>query len=156
LESSRNGYGAHAVVADDPASGSQMTAPADESRDVITLTLPGDGRFVGVARMVVGGLASRLDLSYERLDDLQLAVETVAGGYTAGDVTIEVLVRSGAIEVLLAPLDLERITAELESPGDAMGLGVLLPRVVDAIGFEERDGVRWLRLTKQAPVKTTP
>jgi anti-sigma regulatory factor (Ser/Thr protein kinase) len=133
-----------------------MTTSEDVSSGIITLTLPGDGEFVGVARMVVGGLASRLDLSYERLDDLQLAVETVAGGYAVGeDVTIEILVRPGAIEVLLAPLDVDRIAAELEDTDGDMLLGVLLPRIVDAIGFEERDGLRWLRLTKQAPVKAT-
>jgi anti-sigma regulatory factor (Ser/Thr protein kinase) len=125
-----------------------------EALDLITLRLPGDGRFVGVARMVVGGLGSRLDLSYERLDDLQLAVETVAADYAAADeLTLEILVREGAIEVLVAPLDIDRIAAELDGPGAELGLGVLLRSVVDAVGFEERDGVRWLRLTKQAPLR---
>lgn len=129
-------------------------APGSGAPDVITLTLPGDGRFIGVARMVVGGLASRLDLPYEFLDDLQLAVETVVGDYAAGDeVALEILVRPGAVEVLAAPLDAERIAAELDAPGSGLGLGVLLRRVVDAVGFEDRGETRWLRLTKQAPVE---
>jgi anti-sigma regulatory factor (Ser/Thr protein kinase) len=126
---------------------------AGERWEAVSLTLPGDGRYVHVARIVVGGLAARLDLSYENLDDLQLAVESVLGNYLGdGDVTIQLVVRDRAIEVLVAPVDEARIRADLDHLTEGFTTGVLLSRVVDAIGFEERDGARWLRLTKQVPV----
>ena len=45
--------------------------------DTITLTIPAERRFLGVVNLVLGGLGSRLDLSFERVDDLQLAVDSV-------------------------------------------------------------------------------
>lgn len=136
----------------DRAGTAQAPLPQGQG-DVITLTLPGDGRFVPVARMVVGGLASRLDLPYERLDDLQLAVETAVGGYGTGeDVTVEIAIRPDAIEILVSPLDVGRISDELERGGEELSLGALLSRIVDAVGIEDRDGRRWLRLTKQTRI----
>lgn len=49
----------------------------ERSAETISMTLPADPRYATVARIVVGGLAARLNLSYESLDDLQLAVETL-------------------------------------------------------------------------------
>ena len=45
--------------------------------DEIVLTLPRDREFHGVAHLVVGGLGSRLDLTIEHLEDLQLALEAL-------------------------------------------------------------------------------
>jgi anti-sigma regulatory factor (Ser/Thr protein kinase) len=112
----------------------------------ITLTLPHDERFLGVARIVVGGLAARLDLPYESLDDLQLAVESVLSEerYAAGD--------DVTIEVSIWPLRVDAIERDLEPAGERLGLDVLLRAVVDSIGFENRDGaVRSLMLEKRIP-----
>ena len=46
--------------------------------DTIVLTVPAERRFLGVVNLVLGGLGSRLDLSFERVDDLQLAVDSEA------------------------------------------------------------------------------
>ena len=47
--------------------------PADE----ITLTLPRAPEFQRVAHLVLGGLAARLNLTVESLEDLQLALDAV-------------------------------------------------------------------------------
>ena len=47
------------------------------SGDRITLTLPRERDFFRVAHLVVGGLAVRLDLTFENLEDLQVALATV-------------------------------------------------------------------------------
>ena len=39
--------------------------------------MEGGPKFLGVVRLLVGGLAARLDLPYEQMDDLQLAAESV-------------------------------------------------------------------------------
>ena len=48
------------------------------SADAITLSIPHAKPYHGVARLVVGGLAARLELTYEHLEDLQLALATRA------------------------------------------------------------------------------
>ena len=42
--------------------------------DRIVLTMPTDVRLRSVATLVLGGVGSRLDLPFEKTDDLQLAV----------------------------------------------------------------------------------
>ena len=42
--------------------------------DRIVLTMPAHERLRGVATLVLGGVGGRLQLPYERMDDLQLAV----------------------------------------------------------------------------------
>ncbi len=43
--------------------------------EAIDLTLPAGREWHAVARLVLGGVADRMNLSFEDLDDLQLAVE---------------------------------------------------------------------------------
>ena len=43
----------------------------------IKLKIPHQPSYHGVALLVVGGLAARLDVSYEQLEDVQLALESV-------------------------------------------------------------------------------
>jgi hypothetical protein len=43
----------------------------------VTLSVPSAADFRGVVRLVVGGLGSRCGLSFEQVDDLQIAVEAV-------------------------------------------------------------------------------
>ena len=47
--------------------------------DRIQLTLPAEEDFRHVAHLVVGGLGVRLDLTFEDLDDLQVALEALLG-----------------------------------------------------------------------------
>jgi anti-sigma regulatory factor (Ser/Thr protein kinase) len=78
------------------------------SADAITLSIPREQPYYGVARLVVGGLAARLDLSYEQLEDLQLALASVLEreGYRVGDeVTIRLLVEPGRVGLEVGPLD---------------------------------------------------
>ena len=44
-------------------------------KDTIVLTIPTDSAYRGVASLVLGGIGTRLDLPYERMDDLQLAFD---------------------------------------------------------------------------------
>jgi hypothetical protein len=130
-----------------------MDEQSAEATEVISFSLPHEERFVNVARIVVGGLAARLDVPYESMDDLQLAVETILSEsrYAVGpEVTIEVELENRSVNLLLGPLDEQEIRSDLEaSDGTGLGLDVLLTAVVDSISFEDRAGQeRWLRLEK--------
>ena len=66
------------------------------SGDEICLTLPADEAFHGVAHLVLGGLAVRLDLTYENLQDLELALDALLERLSEdGDVTVLVRVGDG-------------------------------------------------------------
>jgi hypothetical protein len=125
---------------------------SDEQLDVISLTLPDSERYATVARILVGGLAARLDLTYEALDDVQLAVETVLGErrlVPGGEITVELAVADGALVVDIGPVDGDAVRESLSEP-DPLGLRVVLSAVVDAVLVEERESARWLRLVKRA------
>ena len=82
------------------------------SSDAITLSIPHAKAYHGVARLVVGGLAARLDLSYEHLEDLQLALESVLerDGYVAGEeVTVRLVVEPDAVAMVIGPLDVAEL-----------------------------------------------
>jgi hypothetical protein len=119
----------------------------------IELRIPNERPFHGVARLVVGGLAARHDLSYEMLEDLQLALVTVLEreDYAAGaDVVVELDVADDAITMSIGPLDGDAVRAELDASEDGeLGLGRLLGTLVEDVGVEEREDGDWLRLAKR-------
>jgi hypothetical protein len=118
----------------------------------IELRIPTERPFHGVARLVVGGLAARHDLSYEALEDLQLALVTVLEGesYPAKDeVGVQLRVSDDSIEMLIGPLNGDRVRADLDSCGEELGLGRLLATLVEDAKVEAREDGDWLRLVKR-------
>jgi hypothetical protein len=118
----------------------------------IRLKIPHEKPYHGIARLVVGGLAARLDLSYEHLDDLQLALGTVLEneGYSqSAEVTVELHVREGGVEMAIGPLHATEVRTDLEKNGDAVSLSRLLSTVVERVELEQRADGGWLHLEKR-------
>jgi anti-sigma regulatory factor (Ser/Thr protein kinase) len=119
--------------------------------DEITLILPAERGFYRVAHLVLGGLAVRLNLTFESLEDLQLALgeilDTRAGD---GSVTVSVSVQPGRVEAVVGPFSDDRLRRELE-PGSAEDLSLrrVLDAVVDGVALEEGPDGQWVRLTKR-------
>jgi hypothetical protein len=126
--------------------------------DAIRLRIPHSRPYHGVARLVVGGLAARLDFSYEHLEDLQLALASILEneGYRAAeDVTVELVLADDGVLVTMGPLAGTRLRADLASEAtEGIGLGRLLETVAERVEVEERDGSAWLRLEKRV-LRTT-
>jgi hypothetical protein len=125
--------------------------------EVVSLTLPHEAPFLHVTRVVIGGLAARLELSYENLVDLQLAVETLLAPerYRVSEaVTVEISVGDGEVEILVGPLDGDRVVRDLEeASGDVeLPLSVVLEAIVDTIQVEEGEGAEWVRLAKRVAI----
>ena len=118
--------------------------------DRITLTLPRERQFFGVANLVVGGLAVRLDLSFEQLEDLQVALTELLEHPRAhdGEVTVAVTVGEREIETAVGPLDDDVATELRREAGSGVGLRRVLDAVVDAIEVTDRDGEPWVSLRK--------
>ena len=107
------------------------------SGDEIELTLPADDAFHRVAHLVLGGLAVRLNLSFESLEDLELALDALLERAQADDgVTL-------------------RVRAELEQGNaDALNLSRILSAVCDSFEISDRDGAEWVELTKRVQATT--
>jgi hypothetical protein len=117
--------------------------------DEISLTLPADEEFHRVAHLVLGGLAVRLDLSFESLEDLELAVDALLRrSGDREDVTVRVRVLDGELQTEIGPFT--SVREELERGGnDALNLSRILRTVCDAVEIEDRDGAQWVELTKR-------
>jgi hypothetical protein len=76
--------------------------------DEITLTFPREPDFRPVAHLVLSGLAVRLDLNLENLEDLQLALDALLDqtdpGTEMGDLTVRMSVRDHELQTLVGPL----------------------------------------------------
>ena len=123
------------------------------SGDRITLTMPRERDFFRVAHLVVGGLAVRLDLTFENLEDLQVALATILSE-AEGEVTVSVRVEPGQIEASIGPFapgDLElNLDREVE---EGVPLQRVLETVCDSIDVVQREDGRWVVLTKNVRAK---
>jgi hypothetical protein len=106
--------------------------------DHISLTIPTASQYRAVATLVLGGVGSRLDLPYERVDDLQLAVLSVLEASGDERVTVEVDAEEDGMLVSVGPL------AD-GSQADGALARVLEP-LVDSVEPSERDARVWLTL----------
>jgi hypothetical protein len=115
--------------------------------DEITLTIPGEQPFREVAYLVLGGVAARLDLTFDGIDDLETALDAVLERSSAdGEVTVRLRIEDGSIRATVGPFAVDKLRAELESdPGDAVTLRRILDTVVDRYELDQ-DG--WLELSK--------
>jgi hypothetical protein len=120
------------------------------SDDVIVLTLPPERDFHRVAHLVLGGLALRLNLTLEVLEDLQLAVDGLLESGSAGhDVTLSMKVLPDALEASIGPFPGQTVRHELAREDDGVGLRRVLDTTVDRVEVSERDGGEWVQLTKR-------
>ena len=117
--------------------------------DEIVLTIPRERPFYGVAHLVLGGLGSRLNLTLEHLEDLQLGVDSLLAQHDGHeDVTLRIRIREGAIDTEIGPFS-RALSEELAVDAGGVGLRRILETVSDRVEVGERDGSAWVTLTKQ-------
>jgi hypothetical protein len=122
------------------------------SGDEITLTLPRLRPYTRIAHLVLGGLAVRLDLTFESLEDLQLALAGLLDRPDGdGFVTLTLRVEPERIRATVGPFD-DHMRAELErdaqGEGEGVGLRRVLDTVVDDVALATRPDGYWVELTK--------
>ena len=131
--------------------------PDLEAAERIDLEAPVGGDFEPVVRLVVGGIADRIDLGFADVDDLQLAVERLLAATSAEPtVRLSFEVRDRSIRTRIGPLREAAIAEALQredKPGE-LTLRRILQTVVDSFGVEPAaDGAIVVRLEK---LKVTP
>jgi hypothetical protein len=118
--------------------------------DRIVLTIPRDEGFENVAQLVLAGVAARVNLTYEVMDDLGTAFATLLERRREdGDLTVELEVGEDTITAVLGPFRGGALRAELERQDGGVGLRRVLETVVDAFAAVERDGDDWIELRKR-------
>jgi anti-sigma regulatory factor (Ser/Thr protein kinase) len=120
--------------------------------DAITLTLPRESEYQGVTQLVLAGLAARLDLTLEHLEDLQIAfgalLDPGARGGKAGEtVNVQLVVHDDALEAIVGPLSTRVLEALERDAGAELGVKRVLESTVDDVHVDG-DSVR---LTKRRP-----
>jgi anti-sigma regulatory factor (Ser/Thr protein kinase) len=116
--------------------------------DVVTLQLPRERDFFGVAHLVLGGLGARLDLTYDVLEDMTTAIdELLQRRDSPEDVTLSVEIRDDAVVATVGPFT-GSVAEELRGPNEGLGLRRVLEATVDDVGLSERDGAQWVELKK--------
>ena len=116
--------------------------------DEIELTIPREPGFDGVAHLVLGGLATRLNLTIESLEDLQIALASLLdSGERSGEMTVTLTIRQDEIDARVGPLP-DHVLEALEREGEALDLRRVLTSTVDDVSV---DG-GWVCLTKKVAV----
>ena len=120
---------------------------------VVSVSVPARPELVRVLRSVVGGVAARLDLSYDEIDDLRIAVDEACA------TLLEVGSSEGRLSLELRPAQNGlTMTATAESdglgwPSDAQGSLAwrVLTALMDEAEFETTEGHLVIRMRKGRP-----
>lgn len=120
------------------------------SSDEIRLTMPRERPYYGVAHLVLGGVAARLDLTVEQLEELELALDGLLDRRDGGsEITLTLRVAEADLQAEVGPFG-EDLRPELEGePGDSLSLRRLLDAVVDEYHVDERADGTWIELRKR-------
>lgn len=125
----------------------------NDTHERIDLEAPLSGDFHAVVRLIIGGIAERVDFAFEEIDDLQLAVERLlAEAGQVGSVRMSFEVGEKSIRTRVGPLPEDAVAEALrdgEAPPGQLTLGRILQTVVDSFGVEDLgDGAIVVRLEK--------
>jgi hypothetical protein len=121
--------------------------------DEITLTIPRERPFAGIADLVVGGLGARHDLTIDVIDDVQLALEGLLEKEDEGELTLRFRLVDGALETHVGPFDGASLEAELQEDA-GVGLARLLSTVMDGYEVSDGPGGRWIGMRKDLAAET--
>ncbi|MBV8083003.1 MAG: ATP-binding protein [Candidatus Eremiobacteraeota bacterium] len=133
-----------------------ISAKNDPTHNVIELRLPSQAEWVGVARLAIAGIASRLDFGIEDIEDLKLAVaeaytNCIQHAASDGEVRIECAIHPDKLVIAVHDQGkgfngAEIAPRKLGEPQER-GLGVFLIRtLMDDVSYEV-DPRRGTRLT---------
>jgi hypothetical protein len=117
-----------------------------ERLERIDLEAPLSGDFQAVVRLIIGGIAERVDFAFEEIDDLQLAVERLLAETCAVDtVQLRFEVGDGTVRTRVGPLSEQKVSEALENgerPPGELTLRRVLQTVVDSFAVHEADDGR--------------
>jgi len=144
----------------------EASSPGGSQAETVRLTIPCRAEYVGVARLAVLGVASRMPFSYDEVEDIRLAVGEACthaierAGAGSATIRIDSVITEQALTIDVADdvaeADMAAPSEEVrllhEAGVDQEGLGALLMEIlVDVVKIETTPGGTRVRLTKYAP-----
>jgi len=115
----------------------------------IRLVIPAEEEFRPIVHLVTGGLASRLDVTYDDLEDIQVAVDAVlALRDDEGELTVVLSTEPGVVRAAIGPFEPEVLQSG-DTPDGGLDLQRVLETVCDTHEFESREDGAWVELTKR-------
>jgi anti-sigma regulatory factor (Ser/Thr protein kinase) len=117
--------------------------------DEVKLVLPAQEDFRPIVHLVVGGLAARLDLTFDTLEDVQLALGALLARREDERDVVLTLELGETVRITLGPFEAAAL-ADLEEDGSGLGLRRVLDTVCDTVEVDKRDDGAWVELTKRA------
>ena len=113
----------------------------------VSLEIPADTTMLPVLRMVVGGMAARVDLTLSELDELHMAVEELFRAARDPETTpryrFEIEALTDTVRIVAGPFFSQRLLARLEEPCCR-----LVQRVVNFDVHDDQPGAYSVTLTK--------
>jgi hypothetical protein len=120
------------------------------SGDEIRLVVPATEGFRRIAHLVTGGLALRLDVTYDDLEDLQVALETLlALRDDDDDLTLRLSTAGGVLRASVGPFAPEALHGVEPEAAAALDVRRVLEAVCDTHEVEEREDGVWVELSKR-------
>ena len=117
--------------------------------DEIRLALPAQEDFRHVAHLVVGGLAARRDLTYDVLEDLQVAFDALlACRDDEEEIVVTMCVDDGEVRATVGPFTGDSL-AQLDRGAGDLPWRRVLDTVLDDVSVDERDGGSWVDVKKR-------
>jgi hypothetical protein len=121
--------------------------------DEIRLVIPAEEEFRPIAHLVTGGLALRLDVTYDDLEDLQVGIEALLALRDDPDeLIVSLSADDGVLQATVGPFAPE-LLPEAEADG-GLDLRRVLDTVCDTHQVVERDDGAWVELTKNVAAAT--
>ena len=118
--------------------------------DEIRLVMPAEEEFRPIAHLVTGGLALRLDLTYDDLEDLQVAIEALVGlRDDENELTIVLAGDGDVLRAELGPFEPGALHDDAEAGTAGLDLRRVLDTVTDSHEIETRDDGAWVQLSKR-------
>ena len=119
-----------------------------ETADIVELEVPASAAYIAVVRTAAAGLAARVDLTLDRIEDLRIAVDEACALLVAGTVDGAATTTLRCVFVLEEPsLTVEVSGPRTDLPDRTAFAWSVLSALVDGVeSGEHDDGRTWLRL----------
>ena len=135
---------------------------AETSADIVELRMPCEPEYVGVARLTILGVASRMRFSYDEVEDIRLAVGEACtnsvewarrNGRPSAEITIRSTMDGDTLTVEVEDQAGPRAETPEQSPRDpdSEGLGgLLITLLVDEVRVIPRESGTCVQMVKRA------